>query len=131
MSSPSDDATQHTTDRAPASAAPPPTELLSGTARRESEPPFGPATVAQPGPAAPSRGQVPAGWTGPAVPGYAIEGELGRGGMGVVYRAQHLALKRPVALKMILRGGHAGPHERARFRAEAEAVARLQHPNIV
>jgi WD40 repeat protein len=71
---------------------------------------------------------------GPAavsVPGYAIEGVLGRGGMGVVYRARHLALKRTVALKMVLAGGHAGPRELARFRLEAEAVARLQHPNIV
>jgi WD40 repeat protein len=66
-----------------------------------------------------------------AVPGYEIEAVLGRGGMGVVYKARHLALKRTVALKMVLAGGHAGPQERARFRLEAEAVARLQHPNIV
>ena len=66
-----------------------------------------------------------------SVPGYAIESVLGRGGMGVVYKAQHLALKRTVALKMVLAGGHAGPRELARFRIEAEAVARLQHPNIV
>ncbi len=66
-----------------------------------------------------------------AIPGYHIEGILGRGGMGVVYKARHLALKRVVALKMILSGGHAGEGERQRFRAEAEAVARLQHPNIV
>jgi WD40 repeat protein len=66
-----------------------------------------------------------------SVPGYEIEGILGRGGMGVVYMARHLTLKRTVALKMVLAGGHAGPRELARFRIEAEAVARLSHPNIV
>jgi tetratricopeptide (TPR) repeat protein len=50
--------------------------------------------------------------------------------MGVVYKARHLALKRIVAIKM-LAFGHPSAAERARFRAEAEAVARLQHPNIV
>ncbi len=68
---------------------------------------------------------------GPTVPGYAVLGELGRGGMGVVYRAKHLALKRVVALKTILAGFHAGVNDLARFRSEAQAVARLQHPNIV
>jgi eukaryotic-like serine/threonine-protein kinase len=66
-----------------------------------------------------------------AVPGYEIISELGRGGMGVVYLARQLGLNRPVALKMILSGEHAGPTERDRFRREAESVAALQHPNIV
>jgi serine/threonine-protein kinase len=65
------------------------------------------------------------------VAGYQILGELGRGGMGVVYKALQRGLHRLVALKMILAGHHADDKQRARFHTEAEAVARLQHPNIV
>src|SRR5258708_25677462 len=67
----------------------------------------------------------------PQVPGYEVEAVLGRGGMGIVYRARHLRLNRLVALKMLLFGACATPQERARFQREAEAVARLKHPNIV
>jgi serine/threonine-protein kinase len=67
----------------------------------------------------------------PRIPGYEVEAILGRGGMGIVFKAWHLRLHRAVALKMLLTGAYAGPHELARFQREAEAVASLRHANIV
>jgi serine/threonine-protein kinase len=70
-------------------------------------------------------------WNRPVIPGYEVLKLLGRGSMGIVYRARQLDLKREVAVKMILAGPLATPQEIHRFRTEAEAMARLQHPNIV
>jgi serine/threonine-protein kinase len=73
----------------------------------------------------------PEGTALPRIPGYEVEGVLGRGGMGIVFRARHLRLNRLVALKMALAGAYAEPRERGRFQQEMEAEAGLRHPNIV
>jgi hypothetical protein len=94
---------------------------------------LGPRTLADPALAIPlSQAEIaPAALDALRSAGYEVRGELGRGGMGVVYLAWKLALNRKCALKMILAGPLAGSVAAARFRAEAEAVARLQHPGIV
>ena len=64
----------------------------------------------------------------PQIPGYDLLAELGRGAMGIVYRATQLSVGREVAIKTLL--DNRGPEYRERFRAEAESVAKLQHANI-
>ncbi|MEI7700844.1 MAG: protein kinase, partial [Planctomycetia bacterium] len=78
-----------------------------------------------------SDGGVPNGVAGLVIGDYQVISELGRGGMGVVYKARHRKLNRVVALKMILSGKHAGGEALRRFLAEARAVAQMQHPGIV
>jgi WD40 repeat protein/serine/threonine protein kinase len=67
----------------------------------------------------------------PRIPGYEVVGRLGQGGMGVVYLALDLLLRRRVALKAVLAGGGATPRQLERFRIEAEAMSRLHHPHII
>jgi WD40 repeat protein len=87
--------------------------------------------LGQGGAVEPTRGVVLRGADTASPPGYEIEEEVGRGGMGVVYRARQIALNRTVALKVVVGGSHNQPASLERLRVEAEAVARLQHPNVV
>src|SRR5262249_30055742 len=110
----------------PASPTPPPV-LSDG---KESAPAGGPGTIegnaagSSSGEGSPPSSPAPDASTPelPTIPGHELLGVLGVGGMGVVYKARHLRLKRLVALKMILAGAHATPDQLARFRSEAEAV---------
>jgi serine/threonine protein kinase len=77
----------------------------------------------------PAPAAAPAVW--PTVPGYEILEELGRGGIGVVYKARAVKLGRFVALKLLRDGALAGPQERARLLIEARAAARLRHAHVV
>jgi serine/threonine protein kinase len=67
----------------------------------------------------------------PSIPGYDIVSEIGRGAMGIVYKAWQQRAKRHVALKVIRDGFLAGPEHRRRFKIEAEAAAQFQHPNLI
>jgi len=88
---------------------------------------FPPSAEQETKPVAPKPGDIPF----PVIPGYEVEAVLGLGGMGVVFRARHLRLNRIIALKMMLAGAYAAPHELERFQREAEAAAGLCHANIV
>jgi tetratricopeptide (TPR) repeat protein len=94
---------------------------------------LGPRFPSIPGTAGPEKAEARAGdsLARPSIPNYEILEILGTGGMGIVYKARQITLSRTVALKMILHAEKAGPALHERFRIEAEAVARLQHPNIV
>lgn len=87
--------------------------------------------IVPPGQEPPAYVPEPVASAGKVIAGYEILATLGRGGMGVVYKARQLVLNRIVALKMILAGSEEEPGALARFRSEAQSVAQLQHPNIV
>lgn len=96
-----------------------PGELPSGTSPyiSNSVGPNGPSAITTPG--------------NILIPGYELLEELGRGGMGVVYKARHLKLDRLVAVKVLPNAAFASPGALARFLIEAQVVAKVKHPNVV
>jgi tetratricopeptide (TPR) repeat protein len=124
--------------RQPAPPAPPPKPPSSASAGTMSRLNVAAAPVSQASRQTPRLPVTPVGPGGrpvekprPSIPGYDILSELGRGGMGVVYKARHIQLRRFVALKMILGGPQSSPDDDVRFLNEARAVASLKNPNIV
>jgi WD40 repeat protein/predicted Zn-dependent protease len=103
----------------------------AAAAQRETPPPARPVVVETPTLLAPTPMATPMSEAPHSLEGYEILDEIGRGGMGVVYRAVQRRLQRTVALKMVLAGAHATPEQLTRFLVEAEMVARLTHPHIV
>jgi len=75
--------------------------------------------------------KMQAGDVQPTIPGYTISGEIGRGGMGVVYKASQTTLNRPVAIKTLLSAGKLSADLKSRLRKEAEALGMMHHPNII
>jgi serine/threonine protein kinase len=98
--------------------------LGMGTVTEGAAPASSAATMAGTSPSVPSIDPL-------SVPGYELLEVLGQGGMGVVYRARQIKLKRLVAVKMLRNDFHPRPQQMARFWGEAEAVAKLQHPHII
>ena len=117
-------------------AGPSPTEVYDGTTG-PAESTAGPDATASHAlgggvpDAPPDRPRAPVSSGRPVIAGYEIREKIGEGGMGVVYLARQIGLNRAVAIKMIRGGDQARPEHFARFRIEAEAVARLRHPHIL
>src|SRR6266404_4369402 len=119
-----DDDPYRTTNDPELPAAAPPSGQPGCNAPPETLPPASPNTTQGSGMSAEEASRKAPCW--PKVHGYHILGVLGRGGMGIVYHALQLALKRDVVLKTLLAGSQGGSEELARFRTEGEAAARLE-----